>query len=415
MATNTANASDTVPEHSVAPSQGLRTLVICLLIIALTVVVDVMFLRSGGWGDALGLIRVAQIAVAVLFTLFMVRCLFRAIRADTTDPLATRFHLPATRPEDYLANGLGPQALDATGSVLYLDLMKRSVTNILYEDAPLAFYDQHQQPVMANGFDLKRRVHGEDLPTLALTMVGMKRLDNLQDCIEKAIQNDIPGDVVETGVLCGGASIFARSVLRAHGVTDRRVFVCDAFVPPQPPLPRWKANVVGSIIQVVASVPSRTWQRRVLKRLQSQAKEGMFPLCEDPSDELVGFFMWLIRHPQVLLCQRATGLSNVRSHFARFGLLDEQVVFLKGFFSETLPDAPIEQVAVLRLDGDTYESTMDVLEILYPKLSPGGFCIIDDFHAFSDCRRAVEEYRAAQHIHDEIQPIDHVGVFWQKS
>ena len=320
--------------------------------------------------------------------------------------LRPRFHLPATSPEDYVANGLGPQAPDAAGSSLYLDLMKRSVTNILYEDAPLAFYDQHQQPLMADGFDLNRRVKGEDLPTLALTMVGVKRLDNLQDCIEEAIKSNVPGDVVETGVLCGGASIFARSVLRAHGVADRRVFVCDAFVPPEPPLKRWQANVVGTVLYVVASIPSRSWQRRVLRRYQSESEQSMFPVCEDPSDDLVGFFMWALRHPHVLFCQRATGLDNVRSHFARYGLLDDQVVFLKGFFSKTLPDAPIERIAVLRLDGDTYESTMDVLGTLYPKLSPGGFCIIDDFHAFSDCRRAVEEYRAKEHVCDEIQPIE---------
>ena len=75
----------------------------------------------------------------------------------------------------------------------------------------------------------------------------------------------------------------------------------------------------------------------------------------------------------------SVGADQVRHNFARYGLLDERVKFLVGWFKDTLPTAPIERLSLMRLDGDMYESTWQAIEALYPKLSPGGFCIIDDF------------------------------------
>lgn len=105
--------------------------------------------------------------------------------------------------------------------------------------------------------------------------------------------------------------------------------------------------------------------------------------------------------------------DQVEENFRRYGLLDSQVRFLEGWFSETLPTAPIRALAVLRLDGDLYKSTMDVLTHLYPKVTPGGYVIIDDFD-IAACRQAVKDYRAAHEIDDEICPIDDNGVFWRK-
>ena len=81
------------------------------------------------------------------------------------------------------------------------------------------------------------------------------------------------------------------------------------------------------------------------------------------------------------------GADQVRANFDRYGLLDDQVRFLEGWFADTLPMAPIEQLAILRLDGDLYESTMDALVPLYEKVSPGGFVIVDDYGAWEPCRR----------------------------
>jgi O-methyltransferase len=108
-------------------------------------------------------------------------------------------------------------------------------------------------------------------------------------------------------------------------------------------------------------------------------------------------------------------IDEVRSAFQKYGLLDDQVRFLKGWFKDTLPAAPIKQLAVVRLDGDMYESTMDGLVHLYPKLSPGGFLIVDDYGVVDSCRRAVEDYRRKHGIADPIMEIDGTGVYWQRS
>jgi O-methyltransferase len=109
----------------------------------------------------------------------------------------------------------------------------------------------------------------------------------------------------------------------------------------------------------------------------------------------------------------AVSLDDVRATFERYDLLDDNVAFLKGWFSDTLPAAPIERLAVLRLDGDMYGSTWDALEALYPKLSPGGFCIVDDFGVVAGCQRAVLDYRAKHGITEPIEAIDGWGVFWR--
>ena len=77
--------------------------------------------------------------------------------------------------------------------------------------------------------------------------------------------------------------------------------------------------------------------------------------------------------------------EEVKANFRRYGLLDDQVRFLPGWFKDTLQDAPIDRIAVLRLDGDLYESTIQALDALYPRVSPGGFCIIDDYLAVKAC------------------------------
>ena len=101
-------------------------------------------------------------------------------------------------------------------------------------------------------------------------------------------------------------------------------------------------------------------------------------------------------------------------NFRRVGLLSDQVRLVKGWFANTVPAAPIERIAVLRLDGDLYESTIQVLEGFYPRLSPGGFCIIDDYGAMLSCRAAVEDFRRERGVGEPLLNIDGKGVLWEK-
>ena len=197
--------------------------------------------------------------------------------------------------------------------------------------------------------DPSRRAVGRDWPGDAETMIGTARLDNLRDCVTRSLLDDVPGDFIETGVWRGGACIFMRGVLKAYGVTDRTVWVADSF-------------------------------------------EGLPKNREDSHPSDAGNLLWA-------RTQLAVSLEQVQANFERYGLLDEQVKFLKGWFVDSLPGAPIERLAVLRLDGDLYASTMDALEALYPKLSPGGFCIVDDYLVIDVCKQAVHDYRDAARHH----------------
>ena len=103
----------------------------------------------------------------------------------------------------------------------------------------------------------------------------------------------------------------------------------------------------------------------------------------------------------------------MKNNFRKYDLLDERVQFLKGWFKDTLPTAPIEKLAILRLDGDLYESTMDSLTNLYHRVSQGGFIIIDDY-VLPTCEAAVTDFRKATNIQEPLVRIDNYAVYWRK-
>lgn len=267
--------------------------------------------------------------------------------------------------------------------LLYLDLLKKCLTRQVFPesyrrvDPPRGglrslLYAPVRALLDLGGLELGRRwtfdhderAQGRDWPAEAETMIGLKRLDNLQHCVTDVLRQGVPGDLIETGVWRGGASIFMRAVLEAYGDKDRVVWAADSFQGIPKPDP--------------AAFP---------------ADEG------DP--------WWAWR-------QIAVPLEEVRANFARYGLLDDRVRFLPGWFRDTLPDAPIERLAVLRLDGDLYESTIVALRALYPKLSLGGYVIVDD-GALPACRQAVDDFRAELGVTEEVQEIDWTGLYWQRA
>ncbi len=272
---------------------------------------------------------------------------------------------------------------DPGPEVLYLEMMKRFLTRYGFEeryrpvDFPRGgptglvfrcltrFLDIKDLALVhqVQHLNLEARSEGHDLPGGGETMVGLRRLDNLQECIADVIRHKVPGDLIETGVWRGGATIFMRAVLKAYGVDDRNVWVADSFEG----LPRPRSSAA-------ADAGDRHWRSTRL----------------------------------------AVSQKEVKSNFARYDLLDEQVHFLPGWFEQTLPTAPIEHLAVARLDGDMYDSTMVALRSLYPKISPGGFLIVDDYGAVPGCRTAVEDYRLEMGITESVHKIDWSGAFWQK-
>jgi O-methyltransferase len=192
-------------------------------------------------------------------------------------------------------------------------------------------------------------------------MIGSARLRNLRELVETTLRENILGDYIETGVWRGGACIYIRALLKAHGVADRKVYCADSFEG----LPKGQHY-------------------------------------HDRRDRLYKF------------SELAISEEQVRKNFDVYGLLDSQVVFLKGWFRDTLPRLTDQRFSVIRLDGDMYESTHDALTHLYPRLSPGGFAIIDDYGPISACRRAVHDYLDSHSMKPEIAWVDASCVWWRK-
>ena len=275
-----------------------------------------------------------------------------------------------------------------SGAELYLELLKKSVLGELYwenearllyardclergdsysystllrlEEQRRAYCDRYRA-LLRDGRFLDDRLENLGFQH---TMIGRLRLENVAACLEQIRAAGVPGDLIECGVWRGGTTVFMRGFLKAHGIADRTVWVADSF----------------------AGLP--------------------FPSL--PQDQ--GLDLSAAQCPML-----AIPLETVRELFARYGLLDEQVQFLKGWFKDTLRAAPIRALALLRIDGDLYESTWDGLTALYPKLSAGGFVIIDDYHAVTACRQAVDDYRRRHGISAAPQSIDWAGIFWQKA
>ena len=208
------------------------------------------------------------------------------------------------------------------------------------------------------------RLNGYDWPANALTMIGLNRLNNIEYCIRTLLKDKIEGDFVETGVWRGGAAILMRGILKELMIKDRVVWLADSFEG----LPKPNSKVY-------------------------------------PADK--GNDLYKLR---ILSCS----LKDVQNNFKAYGLLDEQVQFLQGWFKDTLPIAPIKKISLLRLDGDLYESTHLALKHLYPNLSSGGFVIVDDYNAFPFCKSAVDEFRREFKINESIIEIDKESIYWRK-
>jgi hypothetical protein len=264
-------------------------------------------------------------------------------------------------------------------SHLYLNLLKNTLTNSIYgqyeyrEISPKQWW-KRKVYFLIKLFNLTLirltpmkphlRLFGKDTPQYAHTMIGLKRLNNIQLCAENILKDNIKGDFIEAGVWHGGSTIFMRGIFKPLDIKNRIVWVADSFQGcPFPNAIKYPRDRNSNLYQIdVLNVP----------------------------------------------------LKEVQSNFKRYGLLDKQVRFIEGWFKDTLPDAPIKSLSLIRLDGDLYESTMDSLISLYPKLSIGGYIIIDDFNCYSYCRQAVLDYRKQHNIKEKIITIDWSAIYWRK-
>jgi len=212
-------------------------------------------------------------------------------------------------------------------------------------------------------YDAEKRYGGKDWPLYGYTMIGKKRLDNLHNILVSVVDRSIDGDFIECGVWRGGASIFARIVLDLYHQCHRTVYVADSF----------------------AGLPP------------SKSTLDPIPFDNQPFLEVP--------------------LDKVKHHFKKFNLNpDENVQFIKGFFSESLPlwKSKIAKLAVLRLDGDMYESCADIMANLYEKVSVGGYVIVDDWFGFP-CKDAVESFFRHHSQQISVDDVDGTSVYFMKT
>ena len=269
----------------------------------------------------------------------------------------------------------------------YLDLLARALINLIYpehelrmehlvehgatgdrvtDDRTLRDIRAHQAEKLAALVDTKidgRNWRGR-VTSQSHTMVGLRRLQSLERCAARVFADRVPGDFLEAGVCQGGAAIFMRALQVAYDEGARRTWLADSFA-------------------------------------------GL-PAPEHPKDDGLDFTEsvqpWL-----------AASLESVQENFRTYDLLSDHVRFLPGWFSETLAAAPVDRLAILRVDADLYASTLDALEALYDRVSTGGYVVIDDYWALNACRAAVDEFRSSRSIDEPLRRIDWAAVLWRKT
>ena len=202
-----------------------------------------------------------------------------------------------------------------------------------------------------------QRAHGKNFPdpnSRSCSMLSVSRMNNLHDLLHTCIEEKVEGDFVECGVWGGGACIFAKHIIQDLQST-KHVWVCDSFQGFSDDSPAWAVQ-----------------------------------------NHWVGY-------PK----------SKVIDNFKFYQCLDDQVHFVEGFFADTLPTIEVEKICVLRMDGDTYNATMQQLENLYDKVADNGYIIVDDYE-IPECKQAVHEFLSKRGLSPELHVIDWVGVYWRK-
>ena len=277
--------------------------------------------------------------------------------------------------EKYLENYISIKNYNKKNSEFstYFDLCKRILTDSISDKAIQKKFFNNLEKLsnseISNSLNKKpdqqslTGIYGRNWPKHAHTMIGLMRLENLQFCVEETIRNNIRGDLIETGVWRGGATIFMKIILKKYGIENKIVYVADSF--------------------------------------EGLPKPNVDKFSEDKGSDLYTYDELKI------------GFEEVQRNFKMYNVLDDQVKFIKGFFEDTMKNTNIEKLSLLRLDGDMYGSTWSVLENLYENLSIGGFLIVDDYHIGS-CRKAIQDFRELNKIKEPIMSIDGNGVFWKK-
>lgn len=211
-------------------------------------------------------------------------------------------------------------------------------------------------------------------------MLPPLRLYNLCQAVDTIHAEAIPGDIAECGVWSGGSLALAALWDLQYSDSKRIYHAFDSFEGLPPP-----TEEDGEVFENF-NANSRRKNRIITRKLQ---KTGV--CIGDNAD-------------------------TVRTFFHRLGIPTERSHFHVGWFQDTVPVAAREigPLAILRIDGDWYDSTKVCLDYLYDLVSPGGYVIVDDYGCFSGCKQAVDEFREVRKINAPIAFVDDHCIYFRK-
>jgi O-methyltransferase len=224
-----------------------------------------------------------------------------------------------------------------------------------YQETALRLSPMRQR-IYADFSDDERAIHTASQQNLCGSPEAVVTLIR---AVDRVIKQNIPGALVECGVYMGGNIEVMIRALQRHGVTDRDIYLYDTFA--GMPKPEERDD------EVLGGMAISTWEAH---RTEGDGDKGS---------------NWM-----------KAGVELVRQRIEPLGYPDKRLHFVKGLVEDTIPATMPAEIAILRLDTDFYSSTKHELQHLYPRLSPGGILIIDDYGAFPGSRTATDEY-AAEH------------------
>jgi O-methyltransferase len=225
--------------------------------------------------------------------------------------------------------------------------------------------------ILAQADDQDRQIVERALP---YTMTGPARMLALIDGVRHCAARGIPGAFAECGVWRGGSVLAMILTLQQLRIDDRDIYLYDTFEGMTAPTEHDISDLDPPALQ--------TW--REAQREQRTAWNELF------SPELFNE-------------------ESVRRLLTATGYPEGRLRFVRGPVEETIPGTAPEQIALLRLDTDWYESTRHELTHLFPRLQPGGVLIIDDYGHWQGARRAVDEYFGTDHPPLLLNRIDYTG------
>ncbi len=225
--------------------------------------------------------------------------------------------------------------------------------------------------VLAQADDQDRQIVEQ---ALSYTMTGPARMLALIDAVRYCTARAVPGAFAECGVWRGGSVLAMILTLQALGVEDREIYLYDTFEGMTAPTPEDVSDLEGAALDA--------WN-------QAQREN------QRPWNEVFG--------------PEAFNEESVRSVLGATGYPSDRLHFVAGPVEETIPGTAPDEMALLRLDTDWYESTRHELLHLFPRLAPGGVLIIDDYGHWRGARQAVDEYFSSEHPPLLLSRIDYTG------